>query len=148
MENAPNRKANEFYIILHVMHKVRNGNPSVSISFCEPPYRICPDIKVKMELCASSVINVPFSFSGLGCHDVTLTLFIPSALLQATSTLSLSRHTNPESHFHVFCLPKHLSFTLLPSREDRKPKPSQFAHTRITVLSHPQVHPGLDCISA
>lgn len=126
MENAHNWDSNEF-------HKVKNGNQSVSISFQEPPCWTSLGTKMKLELYVSSVTAMSFSFSELRCHAVTLTLLLPSSLLQATLSIPFSSsHTapKPESHFHIFSLLKHLSFIFLPSKKDHKAKPSQSELTR------------------
>lgn len=77
MENAHNWNSNVFY--KHKMLQVKNGNQPVSISFQTLPYWTCLGIKIKTELYATSVTDVSFHFSELGCHAVThpLNTFLP-----------------------------------------------------------------------
>lgn len=77
MDNAHNWNSNSFY--KHKMLQVKNGNKSVSISFQTLPYWTCLGIKMKTELYATSVTDISFHFSELGCHVFTpsLNTFLP-----------------------------------------------------------------------
>lgn len=98
---------------------------------------------MKTELYATSVTDVSFHFSELGCHVVTylfntflpLTrkIFLPltGGILQATPSTSFFTTPKPEPHLHVLSLLEHLSCIFLCSQIGCKTNTLQSEHTSL-----------------
>lgn len=97
---------------------------------------------MKTDLYATSVTDISFHFSEIGCHAAThLLTFLPltrkiflpltGGILQATPSTSILTTPKPESHFHVLNLLEHLSCIFLSSEIDCKPNILQSKHTSL-----------------